>query len=301
MLPTPSANPRASIVIRTYNEGRHLPGVLNRLAKQRCRDFEVIIVDSGSTDNTVAIAELANARVVHIRKADFTFGRSLNVGCAAAKGEILVFISGHCYPMDERWLTEMLRPFTQDEKIGLTYGKQRGGKTTKFSEHCHFAKTFPGKSAIPQEGFFCNNANCAIRRSLWQQRPFNEALTGLEDLEWARWATEHGWKTAYTASGGVHHIHDETWEQVRRRYEREAIALKHIIPDFQFSFWEFLRLFPHSVMLDWRQALRRATLSRHWREIIWFRFHQFWGTWQGARFHHVLTKRIKEKFFYPNK
>ena len=301
MLPTPSSSPRASIVIRTYNEGRHLPGVLNRLAKQRFRDFEVIIVDSGSTDNTVAIAQLANARVVHIRKADFTFGRSLNVGCAAAKGDILVFISGHCYPIDERWLEEMLRPFDADEKIGLTYGKQRGGKTTKFSEHCHFAKTFPARSAIPQEGFFCNNANCAIRRSLWQQRPFNEALTGLEDLEWARWATDHGWKAAYTASGGVHHIHDETWEQVKRRYEREAIALKHIIPDFQFSFWEFLHLFPHSVMLDWRQALRRGTLKRHAREVVMFRLMQYWGTWRGARLHRVLTKQIKEKFFYPNK
>lgn len=301
MLPPVPDHPRASVVIRTYNEGRHLPGVLNRLAKQRCRSFEVIIVDSGSTDSTVAIAELAGARIVHIRKSDFTFGRSLNVGCAAARGEILVFISGHCYPRNERWLEEMLSPFDTDEKIGLVYGSQRGGRLTKFSEHRHFAKTFPSRSAIPQEGFFCNNANCAIRRSLWQQRPYNEALTGLEDLEWARWATDHGWKAAYTAAGGVYHIHEETWQQVRRRYEREAIALKHIIPDFHFSLWDFLRLFPHSVILDWRQALRRGVWIRKAREVLLFRLMQYWGTWHGARAHRVITRQIKEKFFYPNK
>lgn len=300
-LPAIPKKPKASIVIRTYNEGKHLPGVLTRIARQNRTDYEVIIVDSGSTDNTVAIAELAGARVVHIKKTEFTFGRSLNVGCAAAHGEILIFISGHCYPIDEKWLTAMIEPFDQHEKVALVYGKQRGGKTTKFSEHCHFVKTFPGTSSIPQDGFFCNNANCAVRQSVWVTRQFDETLTGLEDLDWAKWATHHGWQAAYTADGGVYHLHDETWQQVFRRYEREAIALKHIIPDFNMSYWEFLRLLTESVFRDWQQAIKRRRFRRHWREIVLFRLMQFWGTRCGANYHRVLTKQIKEKFFYPTK
>lgn len=299
-LPEPPAAPAASIIIRTYNEARHLPAVLHRLAKQSEKNFEVIVVDSGSTDNTVEIADIAGAKLVSIQKGEFTFGRSLNRGCEAARGDVLIALSGHCYPMNSHWLKEMLAPFS-DPGIGLVYGKQRGGPTTKFSEHRHFAKSFPNSSSIPQEGFFCNNANCAIRRTLWEQRPFDEALTGLEDLDWARWLVGVGRRTAYTAKAGVYHLHDETWPQVFRRYEREAIALKQILPDFHFSLFDFVRLYTQSTLLDTRAALERGHLFRHLREIAAFRFCQYWGTYRGAHYHKVLTKRIKEQFFYPSK
>lgn len=296
----PPAHPRVSIIIRAFNEARHLPRVFARLAAQDFRDFEVILVDSGSTDQTVPIAELAHARILSIRRDEFTFGRSLNRGCEAARGEILVFLSGHCHPANRRWLRELIAPFA-DSTIGLVYGRQRGGSTTKFSEHAHFAKTFPNRSAIPQEGFFCNNANCAIRRELWRHRPFDETLTGLEDLDWAKWLVSTGRNCAYSAKAAVLHLHDETWPQVFRRYEREAIALKHIMPDLTFSLLDFLRLFLHSAVLDARRALRRGVLLTRLREIIAFRFMQYWGTYRGAHYHRALTRQIKEKFYYPHK
>ncbi|HNM45767.1 MAG TPA: glycosyltransferase family A protein, partial [Candidatus Sumerlaeota bacterium] len=117
-------NPRASIVIRAFNEARHLKEVLRRINAQSERSLEIIVVDSGSTDETREIAEAAGARILHIAKEDFTFGRSLNIGCAAARGEFLVFISGHCYPMGSRWLEELLAPFSNPQ-IGLSYGRQR--------------------------------------------------------------------------------------------------------------------------------------------------------------------------------
>lgn len=299
-LPPPPEAPRASIVIRAYNEARHLPGVLDRLAGQRERGFEVVVVDSGSTDATATIAERAGARVVHIPKAEFTFGRSLNLGCAAARGEILAFISGHCYPIGEGWLGAILAPF-ESEEIGLVYGKQRGGETTKYSEHRHFEKTFPDVSAIPQATFFCNNANSAIRRALWEGRGFDETLTGLEDLEWAKWLETQGRRVAYCAEAGVLHVHEETWGQVYRRYEREAIALKHILPDMSFSLWEFARLFGHSAWLDAVHAARGGALAANFGQVLAFRAMQYWGTYRGAKFRHEVTQRMKEKFFYPNK
>lgn len=295
-----SAHPTASIIIRAYNEGRHLEGVLRRVGRQRVKPLEVILVDSGSTDGTVGIAERHGCRIVRIDKADFTFGRSLNVGCRAALGNVLVFLSGHCYPQDDRWLDGVLAPFS-DQRIGLVYGRQRGGRVTRFSEHRHFAKTFPRASAIPQEGFFCNNANCAIRRSLWQERPFDEALTGLEDLEWARWMATRNYRAAYSAEAGVFHIHEEKWPQVFRRYEREAIALKQIFPDFTFSLFDFARLFAHSAVLDLGAARQRGQLLARTREIIAFRACQYWGTYRGAHYHRKLTRAIKEKFYYPTR
>ena len=297
-LPETPSQPRASIIIRTFNEGRHLPGVLSAIAGQRCRSLEVLIVDSGSTDNTVQIAEMAGARIVHIQKEEFPFGRSLNVGCRAALGEFLVLLSGHCYPKHEDWLEALLMPF-DDELIGLVYGRQRGDDVTKYSEHRHFEKTFPDVSVIPQAGFFCNNANSAIRRALWLERPFDETLTGLEDLDWANWLTSHGRKVAYCAEASVSHVHEEKWSQVFRRYEREAIALKRILPDVSFSLFDFVRLLAESAYLDTRHAMRYGELRRRWNEIMIFRLMQYWGTYRGSRNHKTVSQEMKEKFFYP--
>ncbi|MEO8376578.1 MAG: glycosyltransferase family A protein [Candidatus Sumerlaeota bacterium] len=292
--------PRATIVIRAFNESRHLPEVLRRIYAQREKNVEVILVDSGSTDGTREIAEHAGARVLHIAKDDFTFGRSLNIGCRAASGQFLVFVSGHCYPVGAKWLDELMTPFANPE-IGLSYGRQRGGPRTKFSEHRHFKKTFRDRDAIPQNGFFCNNANCAIRRSLWERHHFDETLTGLEDLGWAKWLDSIGGKVAYAARAGVYHLHDETWPQVFRRYEREAIALKNITPDLHFSFADFLRLFAYSTWLDMCAAIRNGLLVSSIASIFAFRFMQYWGTYRGSNYRRAVTHSLKEKFYYPHK
>ena len=93
-----------SIVVRTYNEAKHLPALLEAIGAQTVpHAIETIVVDSGSDDGTLDIARNHDCRVVHIAKNDFTFGKSLNVGCEAARGDVLVFVSGHCVPTDETW------------------------------------------------------------------------------------------------------------------------------------------------------------------------------------------------------
>lgn len=94
---------RVSVVIRALNEGKHIGRLLKGLEQQTVKLDEVILVDSGSTDNTVAIAEAAGCTVVHIAKNEFSFGRALNKGCAAASGDILLFASAHVYPV-YNWL-----------------------------------------------------------------------------------------------------------------------------------------------------------------------------------------------------
>src|SRR5690606_15142252 len=208
------ADPRLSIIIRSHNEEAHIAKLLLGIREQILQPEEVILVDSGSTDSTVAIASALGARVVQIARRDFTFGRALNVGCRAAQGEILVFASAHVYPEGRRWLQNLVEPLGTPG-IALSYGKQRGGPTNKYSEHRLFCKWFPRTSSVPQEAPFCNNANCAIRRDVWEGLPYDESLTGLEDLDWAKRAQGIGWQIAYRADAGIIHVHDESWPAVR--------------------------------------------------------------------------------------
>jgi glycosyltransferase involved in cell wall biosynthesis len=290
--------PRVSVVVRSFSEERFIRRLFLGLKQQTFKDFEVVLVDSGSTDNTVAIAESFAARIVHIARSEFSFGRSLNRGCAAAKGEILVFVSAHVYPTQIDWLENLIRPFA-DPAVALVYGKQRGNEITKFSERNIFVKWFPDQSDANQKHHFCNNANCAVRHSIWETFRYDESLTGLEDLAFAKEVQRRGGSIAYRADAEIIHVHDETWGRVRNRYRREAIALRQIEPSLGFSFLDFLRLTGANIATDLAVARRQKRLRREIGSIVLFRFNQFWGTYLGHRKAGAVTAELKNRFYFP--
>ncbi|CAN1556779.1 WcaA Glycosyltransferases involved in cell wall biogenesis [Spirosomataceae bacterium] len=288
-----------SIIIRTYNEEKYLSQVLETVFSQAdCPDFEVIVVDSGSTDHTLKIANDFRCKIVSIKKEEFSFGRSLNLGCSNAQGEFLVLVSAHCIPTDKFWLKNLIKPF-ENPAIALTYGRQLGVEQSKFSEKQLFKKYFPERDANPQEGFFCNNANSCLRKDAWDVRPFDEDLTGLEDMDWAKFQVAQGSKMAYIAEAAVYHIHEETWSQVKRRYEREAFALKDIMPEVHVSFFDMLRYIIVAIFLDAKQALNQRIFFKTWLEICFFRIYQYLGTYTGNHLHRKISKKKKEQYFYP--
>lgn len=289
-----------SVIIRTYNESRHLGRVLASIRKQRLanEDVEVLLVDSGSTDKTVEIAKSHGARILRIAQSEFTFGRSLNVGCEAAVGDVLAFVSGHCVPVREDWLQNLTQPIREQRAV-FAYGRQVGDESTRFSENQLFRKYFPDESRIPQEGFFANNANSALSAKTWNTLRFDEQLTGLEDMELAKRIVARGWAIAYCADAPVYHLHDETWRQIKLRYEREAIALRHIMPEVHLSFGDFLRYFTSAVLLDCGAALQERRLHNVIGEIVMFRLMQFWGAYRGNHRHRVLSQQTKHRYFYP--
>ena len=293
---------KVSIVIRSHNEERHIGRLLDGIQRQQLPEgvsVEVLVVDSGSTDATVSRARQMGATIIEISKEEFSFGRALNRGCQYASGELLLFASAHVYPVYTDWIEKMIRPFT-DAKTGLVYGRQIGNKTTRFSEHQVFGKWFPAESNYNQQTPFCNNANCAIRRSLWEEQPYDEYLTGLEDLDWAQKIMNKGFKIAYEAGAPIVHVHEETPAKIQNRYQREAIALKHIFPKVHFTYWDFLRLFIGNTLLDCLRALRKGYFFREVGSIIMFRRRQFWGTYLGHRQKGEVTKELKNRFYYPN-
>lgn len=288
---------KCSIVIRAYNEEKLIGRLLEGIKQQTVKDVEIILVDSGSTDTTVSIADSFGAKVVHIPPAEFTFGRSLNIGIKSASREFIVIASAHVYPVYPDWLETLLRPF-QDPQVALTYGKQRGYAGSKYSEHQIFHQWYPDASTLDQATAFCNNANAAIRKSLWEKHPYDETLTGLEDLEWAKWAKGQGYKIAYVAEAEIAHIHNETPHGVYNRYRREAMALRRIYPEAHFNFYDFVRLTITNILSDLWHATRERVLLKSLASIFWFRFSQFHGTYIGHRETSLVTPQLRETFYY---
>ncbi len=289
-----------SIVIRAYNEEKHIGRLLEGIRQQTIKDVEIILVDSGSTDDTISVTESFGARIMRIPSAEFTFGRSLNFGIQEATRELIVIASAHIYPVYPDWLGSLLKPF-ENENVALTYGKQRGPETAYFSEQQIYHQWYPDVSKRRQATAFCNNANAAIRKSLWQQNPYDETLTGLEDLAWGKWAKEQGYDIAYVAEAEIVHVHNETPDGVFNRYRREAMAFKKIYPEAHFSTYDFVRLTTMNILSDLWHAARDGRLWKNISSISQFRFMQFHGTRLGYRESGLLTPQLRETFYYARK
>ena len=292
------SQPRVSAVIRAYNEGAHIGRLLKGLAQQTVTLDEIIVVDSGSTDDTVAIAEAAGCTIVPIAKSEFSFGRALNRGCAAAAGDILLFASAHVYPVYDTYIEHIVSAFDRTG-VAIAYGRQVGDERTKFSESRVMLKWFPTENIWDQGHPFSNNANAAVLRSAWQDSPYDETLTGLEDLDFAKKAIGRGCKIAYVADAPVVHVHEESWNITRNRYRREAMAYARIEDGTTMSMPRAARLALSNIAGDYLDAAKGGRFRANAVSIPLFRSAQFLGAWEGFRKPADPSARLLERFYYP--
>jgi 2-desacetyl-2-hydroxyethyl bacteriochlorophyllide A dehydrogenase len=274
-------SPETTILIRAYNEERWLPQVLDAIDRQAYRDFEILLVDSGSVDRTREIVAGRGGRVVRMRSDDFTFGHSLNVGIREARGSFIVILSAHAIPTSDNWLDHLIAPLRHSD-MAMVFGGQRGHSLSKFSEARDFERVFPGKPQLMDDDHvFVNNANSAIRRELWDLHPFDEGLPGLEDAEWAKYWIPLGKKVRYQSDASVFHVHTESWPQVRNRFYREGIAGRwttvRIIRNIPGEIWRELRWTTHDLWLASRQRRLRSLAG----EIVRYRYHKTVGIVEG--------------------
>jgi glycosyltransferase involved in cell wall biosynthesis/D-arabinose 1-dehydrogenase-like Zn-dependent alcohol dehydrogenase len=291
--------PETSIVVRSFNEAEHIGDVLESVSEQAYQDFEIILVDSGSTDGTLEIADQYVDKVEFVAPHDFTFGYSCNAGCEAADGEFVAFLSAHAIPTDDQWLGSMIEKF-DDEKVAMTYSNQVGAEQNKFSERRLFDELFgeePKRQTPPD--YFANNASSVIRRELWEDYRFDEYLTGHEDIEWAKQFMDQGHVVVYDPDACIYHIHDETWTQVYNRFKREAVADVEIGIKDESDCWHEYKKIPLDILGDTVAAVREGQLSMQTLiEIGRFRYCQHMGTVDGLTTDRALDSDRFE-YFYP--
>lgn len=207
------------VVIRTLDESELIGTCLQMLRRQRgAHRLDILVVDSGSTDETVAIARSHGARTLEIAPAEFHYSRTLNLGISEVAGELVVVLSAHAVPLDEDWLRTITAPFA-DPRVAGVASRQVPWPNAPFREVHRLAETF-GDAPLSHTGTGANpvpfsNAASAIRRSVWSREPFT--LAAAEDVEWAARVAAAGWTVAYEPRASVHHSHDETPRALARR------------------------------------------------------------------------------------
>jgi rhamnosyltransferase len=229
--------PRVAIVIRSFNESKLIGKCLEAVFAQEFNGYEVILVDSGSTDGTLDIARQFRVRIVSIAPQEFTYGRALNVGVRAAgvATDIAVLLSAHAIPTNTMWLRHLAEPVLQNANVAGCYGKQ-----TPLQQHLsnrivrHMAKNgyrrcYGDDAFVTNSSHFFSNANAAVRYKCWEEIPYDEQMPGSEDWKWARETIARGWSLAYAPDACVAHSHPDSIRQFlrrRRNEERGCIAME---------------------------------------------------------------------------
>lgn len=177
--------PLASFVIRTKNEGVHIEKVLKALETQTVKDFEIIVIDSGSTDKTLEIVKKFPVRLMKIKPEEFSYSHALNLGISKARGKYIGIISGHSLPLTDTWLEDGLKNFKKGNVAGVT-GYMTGFPLGYFSRRMGRLFFFPYQRKVQNYCPWMTNTNSLIRKDLWKKYPFDENLKeGCEDYDWA--------------------------------------------------------------------------------------------------------------------
>lgn len=173
-----------SVIIRTRNSGSVLYRCLNSLLKQIGVDLDIIVVDCGSFDNTLAISEGFKCKVIHypIKEVSFNYSKAINLGIQQAKGQEILIISSHVWlpnPNSLKWMKEQL--YENDSIKAVSFA--RSNELEKLNQEVIRPSGIRiSKSEFKGEGMY--NYCSLIRKSDWEKRPFREDLPTCEDQEW---------------------------------------------------------------------------------------------------------------------
>ena len=190
-----------SVLIRTRNEAKSLRQVLEALAAQRCSfKWEIIVVDNESEDETLEICKQHRARVISIQRNEFTYGRALNLGIRNSIGQFVLICSAHCIPVGSYFLESSVAPFADPKMAAVrclvgSYKDQMAEwykprdiqyespeEQKRAESDSEWVRYYPAASC------------CVIRRSVWEQVPYNEELEAVEDKLWASEVLSKGFK-----------------------------------------------------------------------------------------------------------
>ncbi|MGQ9722843.1 MAG: glycosyltransferase [Candidatus Jordarchaeum sp.] len=226
--------PTVSFILPTKNVEKNIRNLLESIFSQDVEyKKEVLIMDS-SNDKTPEIVKKYPVKLVRVEPEDYNYGGTRNLGATMTTGEFLVFLSTDVEIKDKKWLSKLLRNFS-DPKVGGVFGRQIPKENATPMEKFFILNTYPTKSYTLslsnsqklKKAILFSNTNSAIRRSVWKKVKLPEMLKS-EDQEWAKRALTAGHKIVYDSEAIVYHSHNYTIKNVFQEYFDSGATMPYV-------------------------------------------------------------------------
>jgi len=238
---------KVSIVIPTKNAGPDFEYTLEKIRIQKgIKEVQIIVIDSGSTDNTVKLAERYRAEVYSIKPEEFNHGETRNYGASKATGSYLLFIVQDAIPIGDYWLYTIIKVLERDEKIAAVTCRQvprsdadlfACSSIWNHYQYLQFNKDF--LAHIDMETFKTltfddkrkiaglDNVCSCIRKNIFDTLKFNK-MNYAEDLDFGIRLIERGYKICFLYNNGVVHSHNRGQDYFLRRSYVDTKSLMKI-------------------------------------------------------------------------
>ena len=245
-----SRDPLASVVLLTFNGERYLDKVLDSVFRQKTSfEYEVIVIDSGSTDTTLEIVRSYPVSLHQIPNSEFNHGETRNLGARLARGRFVAYLTQDAIPASESWLRYLVDAFTLGPKVAAVYGlhvpRPDCDPVTKRDLEEFFKMMGPKDQATVQyvndsdeawdeyqrnEGIigFYSDVNSCLSKTVWEEIPY-QALDYAEDQAFGRDILKAGYGKVYEPRAAVIHSHSYPLLRYFRRQFDEYRGLRQSI------------------------------------------------------------------------
>ena len=248
------SEPYVSIILRSYNEGWALRETLPALRRQPFQRWELIVIDSGSTDGSVELLRRAEPQhLIQIRPEQYNPSRVMNHGMRLARTEFGIFLNADATPQGHNWLGPLVTAL-QDVQTAAVFGRQVPRPDCRAVYAHDYERCFgPNRESARWDHFF-SMVSSGLRKDIWARRGFLEKFQYSEDDEYTRWCRAQGFKVVYCPESVVMHSHNYSPRQAYRRSFGEARALAGV--------WT-----GSTARFNWRNTVLLGWLKDLWRDI----------------------------------
>jgi rhamnosyltransferase len=238
--------------MRSFNEGWALRDTLSGLRDQEYRNWELIVIDSGSTDGSVDLIRATRPRhFIQIAPREYNPARVMNRGMQLARSELGIFLNADATPQGSDWLRPLVAALLAP-RVAAVFGRQVPRPDCHAVYAHDYERCFGTHRESSRWDHFFSMASSGIRKDIWAKRGFNERMQYSEDDEYTRWCRAQGYRVVYVPNSVAMHSHNYTPAQAYKRSHGEARALAAVWPGKRSDF-NWLR----TVLLGWLNDSRR--------------------------------------------
>lgn len=243
---TNSYDAYVSVVIPTYNGELYMKELIETLNSQKgIKEIEIVVVDSGSKDNTIKICEEYSVNLITISQNEFSHSYARNLGASKSHGDYIIFMTQDALPSNEYWIYNMLTPIFKHNIVAVSclekprencelsylidsenFAKYLGiNNSDKIGSH----PKIQNYDTLRKNGQL-NDVSCAIVKSVFEKFKYSGDFA--EDLDLGVRLIKAGHRIAMLSSERVIHSHNRSCGYYLKRATVDGKTLKRIFPDF---------------------------------------------------------------------